>query len=109
MPQAREGVQAGVVAAPLAPGLLILVHNSQTMNGRGTIIAIVGVGVGLGSLTAALGGMILSGQDQLAASIETNWKDIGEIRSDIADLRERMARLEGRVDTLVNVFVERED
>lgn len=67
------------------------------MNGKGVIIAIVSVGIGLGSLTATLGGLILKGQGRLATAIESN-------REDIADLRERMARLEGRVDTLVDVF-----
>lgn len=72
------------------------------MNGKGTIIAIIGVGVGLGGLTATLGGMILKGQGRLATAIESNREDIG-------DLRERMARLEGRVDTLVDVFTDKED
>lgn len=34
--------------------------------------------------------------------------EVRQIHSDIADLRERMARLEGRVDTLVEIFTERE-
>ena len=34
--------------------------------------------------------------------------EVVEVREDIADLRERMARLEGRVDTLVDVFTQRE-
>lgn len=55
---------------------------------NGTIIAIIGVGVGLGGLTATLGGLILKGQGRLATAIESN-------RRDIAGLRERMARLEG--------------
>lgn len=70
-------------------------------NGKGTIIAIVGVGIGLG-------GLILNSQLTLSAAIESNRADIAEIRSDIGDLRERMARLEGRVDTLVDVFTDRE-
>lgn len=34
--------------------------------------------------------------------------ELAGVRSDIGDLRERMARLEGRVDTLVEIFTERE-
>lgn len=70
------------------------------MNGKGMIIAIVSVGAGLGALTATLGGMMLHGQDRLSAAIESN-------RDDIGALRERMVRLEGRVDMLVEVFTER--
>lgn len=70
-------------------------------NGKGTIIAIAWVGIGLG-------GLILNGQLTLSAAIESNRADIAEIRSDIGDLRERMALLEGRVDTLVDVFTDRE-
>ena len=70
-------------------------------NGKGLIATIASVGVGLGILTATLGTMILSGQDRLAAAIEANREDIG-------DLRERMARMAGRLDTAVEVFAERE-
>ncbi|MDE0106649.1 MAG: hypothetical protein OXN96_02510 [Bryobacterales bacterium] len=65
------------------------------MNGRGVIIAIVSVGIGLG-------GLILNSQRTLAAAIESNRGDIAEIRSDIADLRERMARLEGLFEGHLN-------
>lgn len=51
------------------------------MNGKGLIIAIISVGVGLG-------GLIVNGQRS------TN-RAIAELREDVADLRERMARLEG--------------
>lgn len=74
------------------------------MNGKGTIIAIIGVGV-------ALSGLILNGQRTTNRAIENLRsqvnQDFAEVRSDIGDLRERMARLEGRVDTLVDVFSER--
>ena len=70
------------------------------MNGKGTIIAIVSVGIGLGSLTATLGGLILKGQGRLATAIESN-------REDIADLRERMARLEGLFEGHLNRGAER--
>lgn len=51
------------------------------MNGKGLIIAIISVGVGLG-------GLIVNGQRS------TN-RAIAELREDVADLREGMARLEG--------------
>ena len=51
------------------------------MNGKGLLIAIISVGVGLG-------GLIVNGQRS------TN-RAIAELREDVADLRERMARLEG--------------
>ena len=70
-------------------------------NGKGLIVAVASVGVGLGILTATLGTMILSGQDRLAEAIESNREDIG-------DLRERIARMEGRLDAAVDVFAERE-
>ena len=59
------------------------------MNGKGLIIAILSVGV-------ALGGLMLRG----FAGIDT---EIAAMREDIGDLRERMARLEGRVDTLIEM------
>ena len=69
------------------------------MNGKGLIIAIVTVGVGLG-------GLILNGQ-------HTTNRAIAKLQEDVSDLRERMARMEGRMDSLesviVQVFVKRED
>ena len=58
------------------------------MNGKGLIIAIISVGVGLGALSATLGGLILSGQSRMNS-------DIRMLQEDVGDLRERMARLEG--------------
>lgn len=67
------------------------------MNGKGLIVTVISVGVGLGALTTAIGGLILSGQSSMKS-------DIRAVQEDIGDLRERMARLEGRVDTLVEVM-----
>ncbi len=62
------------------------------MNGKGTVIAIITVGVGLG-------GLILNGQHTTNRAIENLRsqvnQDFAEVRANIADLRERMARLEG--------------
>lgn len=58
------------------------------MNGKGLIVAVVSVGVGLGTLTATIGGLILNGQSRMHA-------DIRSLQEDVGDLRERMARLEG--------------
>ena len=63
------------------------------MNGKGLIIVIVSVGLGLA-------GLILNGQratsmggiSELRSYVHA---EITEVREDIADLRERMARLEG--------------
>ena len=65
------------------------------MNGKGVIVAIVGVGIGLA-------GLILNSQRTLAAALETNRSDIAEIRSGLADVRERMARLEGLFEGHLN-------
>ena len=67
------------------------------MNGKGLIVTVISVGVGLGALTTAIGGLILSGQSSMKS-------DIRAVQEDIGDLRERMAHLEGRVDTLVEVM-----
>ncbi len=74
-------------------------------SGKNTLIAIISVGIGLS-------GLILNGQRTTNRAIEglrsqVN-QDMAEVRSDIGDLRERMARLEGRGDTLVDVFTDRE-
>ena len=54
------------------------------MNGKGLIIAVITVGVGLG-------GLMIHGHGQI-------YRDIREVREDVGDLRERMARLEGLFD-----------
>ena len=62
------------------------------MNGKGLIIVIVSVGLGLA-------GLILNGQRATSRGISELRSyvhaQITEVREDIADLRERMARLEG--------------
>lgn len=76
------------------------------MNGRGQIIAIVAVGVGLG-------GLILNGQrvtNSAIAELRVEVADVRnevavlrtEVQADIADLRERMARLEGLFEGHLN-------
>ena len=58
------------------------------MNGRGLIIAIIGVGI-------SLGGLILNSQ-------RSTHRAIAELREDVAGLRERMARLEGLFEGYLN-------
>ena len=58
------------------------------MNGRGLIIAVVGVGVALGTLIVVL-------HQTTSAAIRSVQSEVHDVRNDIADLRERMARLEG--------------
>lgn len=58
------------------------------MNGKGLIVAILGVGI-------SLGGLIINGQRSTNREIASMRSEIIEVRKDIADLRERMARLEG--------------
>lgn len=69
------------------------------MDGKGIIIAAVTTGV-------ALGGLILNGQRSTNRAIESMRaqvnRDFAEVRSDIADLRERMARLEGLFERHLN-------
>ena len=58
------------------------------------LIAIIGAAI-------ALAAVILPGQYAMR-------RDIAGIHHDIADLRERMARLEGTVQVLIQVLVDRE-
>ena len=58
------------------------------MNGRGLIVAILAVGV-------SLGGLIINGQRSSSRGIAGIRTEMTEMRKDLADLRERMARLEG--------------
>ena len=58
------------------------------MNAKGLIVTVIGVGV-------ALGGLIYNSQRSLEAAIAANRVAIGDVQEDVADLRERMARLEG--------------
>ena len=60
----------------------------RNLNGKGGIIAIVSVGIGLGALTAILGELILNGQSRMNSGIRSLQEDVGE-------LHESMARLEG--------------
>ena len=71
------------------------------MNGRGLIVAVIGVGVSLGALMVGL-------HRTTAHAIADNRSAINDVRDDVSDLRERMARLEGRVDTLVDLFTAKE-
>ncbi len=57
------------------------------MSGKGHIIAIVSVGVGLG-------GLILNGQRTTNEAMAGLREDVAGVRQDVAELRERMARLE---------------
>ena len=65
------------------------------MNGKAIIIAVISVGVGLG-------GLILNGQRTTNRAISELRGEIREIRSDVGDLRERMARLEGLFEGHLN-------
>ena len=69
------------------------------MHGKGLIIAIVSVGVSLGLLIITLSGLILNGQSHINNDIRVMQADVSalrnEVHADIAELRERMARLEG--------------
>lgn len=76
------------------------------MNGRGQINAIAAVGV-------SLGGLILNGQrltNSAIAELRVEVADVRnevavlrtEVQADIADLRERMARLEGLFEGHLN-------
>ena len=76
------------------------------MNGRGQIIALVVVGV-------SLGGLILNGQRLTNSAIGELRIEVADVRNevavlrtevhaDIADLRERMARLEGLFEGHLN-------
>ena len=69
------------------------------MHGKGLIIAIVSVGVSLGLLIITLSGLILNGQSHINNDIRVMQADVSalrnEVHADIAELRERMVRLEG--------------
>lgn len=54
----------------------------------GELIAVVAIGVAMLGVVVTLGGLILNGQAALR-------RELGEVRGDMSDLRERMARLEG--------------
>ena len=60
----------------------------NTMNGRGLIRVVVGVGVALGTLIVGL-------HQTTIAAIRNIQSEVHDVRNDIADLREHMARLEG--------------
>lgn len=67
------------------------------MNGKGLIVAILAVGV-------SLAGLIISGQRSTSRDLAGIRTEMTEMRKDIADLRELMARLEG----LLEGFTKRE-
>ena len=67
------------------------------MAGTDLIVAVVSGGVGLGALTATLGGLLLRGQSRMNS-------DIRSLQLDVGDLRERMARLEGQMEVVIGVF-----
>lgn len=56
----------------------------------------------------ALAGLILRLQHTTHRDIEALRTDMSGIRRDVADLRERMARLEGTVEVLTRFLVDRE-
>ena len=65
------------------------------MNGKGLIFALLGVGI-------SLGGLIINGQRSTSREIAGIRYEMTEIRKDIADLLERMARLEGLFEGHLN-------
>ena len=67
------------------------------MKGKGLIIAVLGVGAGLG-------GLIVGGQRATGREFAGIRSGLTEVRKDITDLRERMAQLEG----LFESFTKRE-
>lgn len=71
------------------------------MNGKGFIVAIVSVGV-------ALGGLMSGGFAMLHSDVQDLRGDVGDLQQSMlrleVQLTERMARLEGRVDTLATLF-----
>lgn len=65
------------------------------MNGKGLIITVVGVGVGLG-------GLIISAERTLGSAIVSTRAAIAAMQEDVSDLRERMARLKGLFEGRLN-------
>ena len=65
------------------------------MNGKGLLFAILGVGI-------SLGGLIINGQRSTSREIAGIRYEMTEIRKDIAELRERTARLEGLFEGHLN-------
>jgi len=72
---------------------------AEVVSGKGLTIT-------MATSAIALGGLILIGQFSTNRAIDGLRTEMLEVRSDIADLRERMARLEGREDALIEVMVE---
>ena len=62
------------------------------MNGKQLSITVITVGVSLG---LGLGTLIIRGHGQI-------YRDIREVRTDVGELRERMARLEGLFEGHLN-------
>lgn len=69
------------------------VPEGNTVNGRGLIIAIASVGVGLGMLIVSL-------HQTTSVAIQNVQSEVHVVRNDTTDLRERMARMESRMETL---------
>ena len=65
------------------------------MNAKQLIVAILGVGI-------SLGGLIVNGQRSTIRELAGIRSEMTEIRKDIADLRGRMARLEGLFEGHLN-------
>ena len=69
----------------------------NAMNGRGLVVAIVSVGIGLG-------GLILNSQRTTNQAIGEVQDDIAELRNDMDGLRDRMGGLEQRMARLEGLF-----
>ena len=69
----------------------------NAMSGKGLVVAIVSVGIGLG-------GLILNSQRTTNQAIGEIQDDIAELRNDMDGLRDRMGGLEQRMARLEGLF-----